>query len=188
MLVELEIIKACIKKNRKAQYDLYRNCYGFMMSICKRYATDNEEAASLMNMGFLKVLTHIEKYKTEIPFELWMRRIMINTIIDDYRKNKKMKAMIEFKELHDNAHETESVLNLAVRKMNLEQLHLFIANLPNVSKRVFNLYVLDGYTHAEIAAMLEMSEGTSKWHLSTARQKLQEMILNFNESFKIKIA
>ena len=99
-----------------------------------------------------------------------------------------MKELIEYRELHDNNTETESVLNLAVRKMNLEQLHLFISNLPNVSKRVFNLYVLDGYTHAEIAAMLEMSEGTSKWHLSTARQKLQEMILNFNESFKIKIA
>ncbi|MEP7169992.1 MAG: sigma-70 family RNA polymerase sigma factor [Bacteroidota bacterium] len=188
MLVEPEIIKACIKKDRKAQYAMYRKCYGFMMGICLRYATDKDEAAALMNLGFLKVLTHMEKYKPEIPFELWMRKIIINTIIDDYRKNKKMKEMIEYREMHGNINETESVLNLAVRKMNLEQLNQFISKLPNVSRRVFNLYVVDGYTHEEISGMLDMSSGTSKWHLSTARQKLQDMILNFNESFKTKIA
>ena len=188
MLVEPEIIKACIKRDRKGQYLMYRKCYGFMMSICMRYATDRDEAAALMNAGFLKVLTNLEKYKSEIPFELWMRRVLINTIIDDYRKNKKMKEMIEYKELQGSTAETESVLNLAVRKMNLEQLQQFILKLPNVSRRVFNLYVVDGYTHEEIAGLLDMSAGTSKWHLSTARQKLQEMILHFNESFKTIIA
>ncbi len=188
MLVEPEIIKACIEKDRKAQYAMYRKCYGLMMGICLRYATDKDEAAVLMNLGFLKVLTHLGKYNPEIPFELWIRRIIINTIIDDYRKNKKMKEMIEYREMQGSINETESVLNYAVRKMNLEQLQQFISKLPNVSRRVFNLYVVDGYTHEEISRMLEISSGTSKWHLSTARQKLKEMILKFNESFKTKIA
>jgi RNA polymerase sigma-70 factor (ECF subfamily) len=68
--------------------------------------------------------------------------------------------------------------------MNLEQLHLFISRLPASSQKVFNLYVIDGFTHPEIAAMLNISEGTSKWYLSTARHTLQEMILNFNKVFK----
>lgn len=182
---ETNLIKACIKKDRKAQYELYRKYYSFMLGICIRYVPDKEEAASLMNIGFLKVLTNLEKYKEHVPFELWIRRIMINTLIDDYRKKEKMKSKMEIKELDEKKmDETESVLNLAVRMMNLEQLHLFIARLPAVSQRVFNLYVIDGFTHPEIADMLEISEGTSKWYLNKARNTLQEMILNFNKVFK----
>lgn len=182
---ENHLIRECIKKDRKAQYELYRKYYSFMLSICIRYVHDKEEAASLMNTGFMKILTNLEKYREEVPFELWIRKIMINTLIDDYRKKEKMKSKMEIKELDEKkVDETVSVLNMAVRMMNLEQLHLFISRLPASSQKVFNLYVIDGFTHPEIAAMLNISEGTSKWYLSTARHTLQEMILNFNKVFK----
>jgi len=188
MFIDQEIINACIKRDRKAQYALYRQCHAFMMSICLRYATDKEEAAALMNLGFLKILNNLEKRKSNIPFDLWMRKIMINTIIDDFRKNKKRKEMIEYRDLQVGNYEQESTLNIATQKMDLEQLQQFILKLPKISRRVFNLYVVDGYSHAEISRMLDMSAGTSKWHLSTSRQKLQQLILDFNESVKIKIA
>ena len=188
MNVDSKLLQACIRKDRSAQYELYRLSYGFMMGICMRYAKDKDEAASLMNEGFLKMLTGLEKYKTDIPFELWIRRILINTSIDQYRKNKKLKEVIEYKDMSEQGAGTESVLNLAVLKMDIEQLHQFIARLPEVSKRVFNLYIIDGYSHTEIANLLNISVGTSKWHVSTSRQKLQEMILNVSQSSKRKIA
>ena len=96
---ENHLIRECIKKDRKAQYELYRKYYSFMLSICIRYVHDKEEAASLMNTGFMKVLSNLEKYREEVPFELWIRKIMINTLIDDYRKKEKMKSKMEIKEL-----------------------------------------------------------------------------------------
>ncbi len=188
MNVDSKLLQSCLNKERAAQYELYRICYSFMMGICMRYAKDKEEASSLMNEGFLKILTQLEKYKNHIPFELWMRRIIINNIIDQYRKNKKAKEMIEYKDFSDIENESGPVLNLAVEKMDVEQLHKFIDKLPAMSRRVFNLFVIDGYTHAEISGLLSISEGTSKWHMNNARQKLKEMILNFGQTSRRKIA
>lgn len=188
MIVDSKLLQECIKKDRSAQYELYRLSYGFMMGICIRYANDKEEAASFMNEGFLKVLTRLESYRSTVPFELWVRRILINTIIDQYRRNKKRKEMIEYKDMAHHGMAADTVLNHAVSKMDIEQLHQFIEQLPEMSRRVFNLYVIDGYTHPEIAALLHISEGTSKWHLSTSRQKLQQMILNDGTASKRKIA
>ncbi len=188
MNVSIELLDACKKDNRKAHYQLYNACYGFLMSICIRYATDKDDANAMLNDGFLKIVVNLDKYKSNIPFGLWVRRIMINTIIDLHRKKKKTKGLIQYRDMNDNTLETESVINNAIQKFNLQQLQMFIANLPNATAKVFNLFAIDGYSHHEIAVMLQISEGTSKWHLSAARQKLQEMILKHAQQFSKTIS
>lgn len=188
MNVSAELLKACKKDNRRAHYELYNACYGFLIGICLRYATDKDEANAMLNEGFFKIIIHLDKYKINAPFELWIRRIMINTIIDLHRKNKKMNSLIVYKDMNEKETDTESVINHAIRKFNMEELHAFISNLPQATRRVFNLFAIDGYSHNEIAGMLEISEGTSKWHLNNARQKLQEMILKHAQEFKLKVS
>lgn len=179
MNIEQEILRQCIDKERKAQFALYKQLYSFLMSICVRYYNNHEDAKSVLNLGFLKLLNNLEKYKQEIPFGLWARRVMINTIIDEYRKNKKEKELLEYHDFTDrNDDETLTDVNEAVKKMDVQEIQNYIDKLPNVSRRVFNLFVVDGYGHKEIAEMLGMSEGTSKWHLNNAREKLKQAINN----------
>ncbi len=147
------------------------------MGVCVRYHNSEEEAASILNIGFLKILNNLGKYRPEAPFEAWIRRIMINTIIDEFRKNRKVKELIEHTDFKEYDNHTDLVnYNLADQLFDAEALEDFIKKLPPVSQKVFNLYAIDGYKHKEIAEMLDVSEGTSKWHLSFARKKIQEMM------------
>jgi len=176
MVVEIDLITACLRKERKAEYELYRRTYPYLMSICYRYVNSREEAQEMLNVGFLRILNNLDKYKPEIEFKTWARKVMINILIDEYRKEKKHHQVIEYiEEYRDSADYSE--LNEALVKMNVDQIHALITKLPPVSQKVFNLYAVDGYTHKEIAEMLNMSEGTSKWHLHASRNKLKEMIL-----------
>ena len=178
MNIEQELLRQCIDKERKAQFALYKQLYSFLMSICIRYCNNKEDAQSLLNLGYLKLLNNLEKYKQEIPFGLWARRLMINTIIDEYRKNKKEKELLEYHDFTDRREdETLVEINDAVKRMDAQEIQRDIDKLPNVSKKVFNLFVVDGFGHKEIAEMLGMSEGTSKWHLNNAREKLKVRIL-----------
>ena len=102
---------------------------------------------------------------------------MINVIIDDFRKNRKVRELIEHTDFTDYDKNTELIdFNLADQLFDAEQLEGFIKKLPPVSQKVFNLYAIDGYSHKEIAAMLGISDGTSKWHLSSGRKKIKEMM------------
>ena len=184
--IDEAILEACLEKNSRAQFRLYKLCYSFLMGICVRYNKNREDAEEVLNMGFLKMLNNISKYKKEVPFTLWMRRIMINTIIDEYRKNKKGKELfqpIDFNEYHEEF--DDAVVNDYVKKMDTEQLQLLIDKLPTMSRSVFNLFVIDGYKHEEIGKMLGMSTGTSKWHLNLARTRLKEMISKMQSYYKI---
>ncbi|MCH9822240.1 MAG: RNA polymerase sigma factor, partial [Bacteroidetes bacterium] len=106
-----------------------------------------------------------------------LKKIMINTIIDDYRKNSKEKSIIQFKDIQNDGTENSWVeYNAADLKFEAEELLGFIDRLPTESKKVFVLFAVDGYSHKEIAEMLEISDGTSKWHVSFARKKLRELI------------
>lgn len=189
MNIEQELLRQCIDKERKAQSALYKQMYSFLMSICVRYTNNREDAQSLLNLGFLKLLNNLEKYRQEIPFGLWARRLMINTIIDEYRKNKKEKELLEYHDFTDrNDDETLTEVNDAIRRMDVEEIQNHIDKLPNISRRVFNLFVVDGFGHKEISGMLGMSEGTSKWHLNNAREKLKQSILGVEVELKTKTA
>ena len=175
MDVDLDLITACINRERKAEYELYKRTYSYLMSICYRYVNSREEADRLLNAGFLKILSNLSKYRPEIPFKTWSRKVMINILIDEYRKEKKHNERINYVEDYQETTDYAE-LNDALVKMNVDQIHSLITKLPPVSQKVFNLYVIDGISHKEIAAMLDIAEGTSKWHLNFSRERLKKMI------------
>jgi len=177
MNVSHQLIQDCKNGDRKAQFQLYKSCFNILMGVCMRYKKDEDEAASVLNIGFLKILNNLDKHRPEVPFEAWIRRIMINTVIDEFRKNRKVRELIEHTDFSESESYNKAVdYNTADQKFDAERLEAFIKRLPPVSQKVFNLFAIDGYSHKEIGEMLGISDGTSKWHLSSSRKKLQEMI------------
>lgn len=172
-----ELLQQCKKGKSKAQYQLYKMFYGILMGVCIRYKKNKEDAEEILNIGFMKILSNISKYNTKVPFEAWARRIVINTVIDEFRKNKKYNEQQEKTAFeNDEAYNFHIDVNEAEKTFDAEELTKMIADLPPVTSKVFNMYAIDGYAHKEIAEMLEMSVGTSKWHVSTARKALQEKV------------
>jgi RNA polymerase sigma-70 factor (ECF subfamily) len=173
--VDKELLEACVQESRKAQFELYRLSYSLLLSVCLRYEKNKEDAEFLLNKAFYKILKSLKGYQDHVPFEAWIRRITINTCIDEYRKSKRSK--LDFvEEPMEQSPMSEMDYNEADKKYNAEELLELVKKLPPASQKVFNLYVIDGYNHKEIAEKLEMSEGTSKWHLSSARKKLRELL------------
>jgi RNA polymerase sigma factor (sigma-70 family) len=134
-------------------------------------------------MGFFKILSNLKKFDLETSFGSWIHKIMVNTLIDEYRKKKIQQGRTLYVENYEEVKEDTSV-NGALVKMDVEQIRELILKLPPVSQKVFNLYAIDGYTHKEISDLLGISEVTSRWHLNLSRTRLQEMILKINPSFK----
>ncbi|HWY98974.1 MAG TPA: sigma-70 family RNA polymerase sigma factor [Bacteroidia bacterium] len=180
--IELDLITACINRERKAEYELYKRTYGYLMIICRRYANSKEEAKEILNVGFFRILSNLEKYHPEIPFKTWVRKIMINVLIDEYRKNKKHDENIEYVEEYFET-QSHSELNAALSKMDMASINNMIVKLPPRSREVFNLFVIDGYSHKEISEMLGMSVGTTKWHLNFSKTQLKEMIVKLGFAY-----
>jgi len=156
---------------------LYKAFYGFSMGICLRYANDREEAAEVMNQGFFKVFTHIESFDISRPFKAWLGKIMMNVSIDYYRANLKM-AYTE--DLEQAEHISDG--DVADKNLNYADLLAMVQKLPQAYRTVFNLFAIEGYSHEEIASMLNINAGTSKSNLHKARQKLKNMILKADSS------
>lgn len=173
-----QLIKGCLKQDRKCQKMLYKAFYGFSMAICLRYAGDRDEAAEVMNQGFLKVFTKIESYDPSRPFKAWLGRIMTNVSIDYYRANLKM-AYTEDLEQAEHVYDASVATD---NNLNYNDLLAMVQRLPQGYRTVFNLFAIDGYSHEEIAEMLNINIGTSKSNLFKARQKLKQMILDADES------
>ena len=177
MKINQQLIQDCKKGDRKAQFQLYKSCFNLLMGVCMRYKKDESEAAAVLNVGFLKILNGLKSYKPEVPFEAWIRRIMINTLIDDFRKNRKVKELMEYRDFTETPPKVDAInYGTADKLFDAEELENLIKQLPPVSQKVFNLFAIDGYSHKEIGEMLDISNGTSKWHVAFARKKLQEMM------------
>lgn len=179
IVVKEKILKACMKGERKAQQSLYQACFQPLLNICMRYKTNEEDGVAILNDAFLKILMNIESLDPSIPFEAWAKRITINCCINDYRKNRSRPDVLSYddeyvREPSIHAFEIEEEDHVGITLKKLKEL---LARVPASSQEVFQLYVLEGYTHKEIAEILKISEGTSKWHLNNARGKLKEMII-----------
>ncbi|RWY55683.1 RNA polymerase sigma factor [Mucilaginibacter gilvus] len=172
-----QLIRGCVKQDRKCQKMLYKAFYGFSMGICLRYANNRDEAAEVMNQGFFKVYTHIERFDMTRPFKAWLGRIMMNVSIDYYRANLKMAYTDD---LDKAEHLTDG--ELVDGNLNYEDLLRMVQQLPQAYRTVFNLFAIDGYSHEEIGDMLHISPGTSKSNLHKARQKLKTMILKADDA------
>lgn len=165
-----QLIEQSLKHNRKAQQLLYNKYAPRMLSLCAYYIKDLQQCEEVMLNGFFKVFTKLDQFSNTGSFEGWIRKIMVWESISYLRTQKKL-VLIDTIENYESIVENEIELSIAV-----EDLQLYINELPNGSKVVFNLYVIEGYKHGEIAEMLQITEGTSKTQLSRARKALQKMI------------
>ncbi|GAB4374956.1 MAG: sigma-70 family RNA polymerase sigma factor [Salibacteraceae bacterium] len=175
---EMQLIEGCKSGSKIAQEEVFKKLYGRLKAVCMRYAESEEEAKDIVQNGFVKVFSSIEKYKGEGSFEGWIKRIVINTAIDNYRR-KKVKPVVVDTELAnrkggelEDEQEDESVYE----KVPVSAVIDAIQQLSPAYQMVFNLYVMEGYNHNEIAEMLNISVGTSKSNLSKARQNLRKIL------------
>lgn len=173
------VIIGCIQKDRVSQHLLYKEYYSYCMAICRRYAIDDDEAADVLNDGFLKVFTHISKYDFSKPFKPWLARIMTNTAIDHYRSNLKFSVHEDLVDHENIGHQATVYGDMAYR-----ELLGLVQGLSPAYRLVFNLFAIDGYSHEEISEMLNISVGTSKSNLFKARQKLQERLNDDDDRMK----
>ncbi len=171
---EYDLIKGCAKGHNLAQKYLYQRFYSKMLNVCMRYSNNRDEASEMLNAGFLKVFNSIGKFENKGSLEGWIRRIMVNTAIDHIRKYTNYRNTM----VHDSYTEG-SVDNEALDHLLGEDIFEVIQKLPPTSRNVFCLYLIDGFSHKEIAEKLGMSVGTSKWHLSEGRKRFREMASHF---------
>ncbi|MBC7409169.1 MAG: sigma-70 family RNA polymerase sigma factor [Arcicella sp.] len=168
----IQTLKKCRKNDRNAQRELYESFYRFGLSVCLRYVADIEVSRELLNDGFMKVFTNIEQYKPEYPFVSWFKRILINTCINHLRKSHQNVPTAELMEAQDVGFELD-----LFGKFSVDEIGHLIQQLSPSYRTVFNLYVIEGFEHKQIAEMLGISIGTSLSNLHKARKKLQELIL-----------
>lgn len=171
-LSEQDLIKGCILNDRRMQELLYKQYCSSMTVLCKSYAKNEEDAIEVLQDGFLKIFQQISKYDSnKSSIYTWMRKIMIHTAIDFLRRQSRKKVAIEWKEEHDPVIDAE-----ALQRMFAQQIQCMLQRLPSITRVVFNLYITEGYNHKEIGNLLNISEGTSKWHLSEARKYLINLL------------
>ena len=166
------ILESCKQGNRASQMRLYEHFYSYGMGICLRYSKSKEEAHEILNDGFLKVFKNLHQYDPEYPFTAWLRRIFINAAIDYHRKYRKYKIVLDSQPVP----EPEPVYNDALSNLSFEELIKVIQKLPPAYQLVFNLFVVEGLKHHEIAERLNISIGASKSNLAKARKKLMGLL------------
>ena len=170
MLMSLEkLINRCKQKDIKAQSEVYQLFAGKLFALCLKYSKNYQEAQDNLQDGFMTIFNKIEQYQFKGSFEGWLKRIVVNTALQKYREKNVLNLISD--EIPD-----EVEVDIDETTISLDYLLSIIQELPNRYRLVFNMYVLDGYAHREIAEMLEISEGTSKSNLSRARQILKKKV------------
>lgn len=172
MLSEYEIIQGCKKNKAKYQELLYKRYCSAMYGVCLRYSNDKAEAADCMQEGFIRVFNNINSFKGEGSLEGWIRKIMVNTALNNYKANLKSSYHADLEDAKNIASDYSS----ANDNISEQELLTVIQELSEGYRLVFNLYAIEGYSHKEIAEMLEISESTSKSQLSRARVLLQKKL------------
>ena len=168
------ILNGCRRGKRAAQKALYHHFYSYALTVALHYSKNREEAEEIVHDGFLKVFAKMHQFSGTGSFKAWLRRILVNVAIDYSRKHKK--KVEDFKVIPIDA---TSVKNEALNRLELEDVWALLQQLPPSYRMVFNLHVLEGFTHPEIAVKLGISVGTSKSNLARAKKKLQELTKNY---------
>lgn len=169
---EKSLIQACIEQEVWAQKQIYEEYYSSMMKVCLRYANNEDEALDILHDGFIKIFRHISKYQLGTSLTAWIRRIMVNTCIDYYRKELRRKTEDLDQAFNIGSNDPDMISNL-----NAEEILSCLQHLSVSYRSVFNLYVIEGFSHREIATFLGITESTSRSNLVKARMKLKELLL-----------
>jgi len=170
-----ELVKQCAKNDRKAQGEIYQLFSGKLFSICLKYSKNKQEAQDNFQDGFITIFNKIGQFKFKGSFEGWLKRVMVNTILLKYRQKNVLNLVTE--EIPD-----EVIVDIDDDEVSLDFLLNLIQELPDRYRMVFNLYVLDGFSHKEVSKMLQIAEGTSKSNLARARAILKQKIELHQES------
>ena len=171
---ESDLIVGCMEGNRRMQEEMYRRLSPKMYAVCLRYAGNAEEAEDILQEGFIKVFKKLDSFRSEGSFEGWVRRIFVNTAIEHFRRKRYLMPVTE-KEENTLEGKYISVLDELAEK----DILALVQELSPGYRTVFNMYVVEGYTHKEVADMLGISEGTSKSQLSRAKVILQDMVRTY---------
>lgn len=169
------LIVRCIQGSRRAQNTLYKEVFPYAMSVTLRYSKDRTEALELVNFALFKVFRGLESYHPDLSFKTWLRKILINTCIDHYKKKSTDSHQLE---TLDNLHEVPSISSDILDQISANALLSLIQDLPPAYRMVFTLYAIEGFSHKEIAQQLKISEGTSKSNYYKARMKLMVELSN----------
>ena len=167
----ISILKGCLKNKRSSQKELYQHFYAYGMSIGLRYAGNEDEAVMILNDGFMKVFKYLKNFDLEKPFKPWFRRIIVNTAIDHYNVAAKHPVMNDVEDVHEADKSADAISGISY-----QEIVALMSKLPPSYRAVFNLYVIEGYSHDEIADKLGVSVGTTKSNLFKAKRKMQEML------------
>ena len=167
---EQEIIRGCIANERKFQELLYREHFDVMLVMVHRFTRDEEKVLDILNSGFLRVFKKIETYSGTGSFQGWIRRIVYHSISDHFKKESKYMHFIVLEDAEKPASKN------ALDNLYYDDLLEIVDSLPQRCGEVFKLYAIEGYSHKEIGETLQISSGTSKWHLSKAREQLRNLI------------
>ena len=171
-LSEQDLVRGCIRNDRRIQEALYKQYCSAMLVLCRSYAKNEEDAVEILQDGFLKIFQQTDRFDSgKSSLYTWMRTIMIRTAIDALRKKNRTQETVEWKETYDPFIDAE-----AIQQMSAQQVAYLLQSLPETTRTVFNLYITEGYSHKEIGELLTISEGTSKWHLSEARKYLINLL------------
>lgn len=178
MYSEEDLIYRCLQNEVRAQEEFYKRFARKMYGVCLRFAKNQMEADDILQDGFIKVFTNLKTYRGEGSLEGWVRRTIVNTAINLYKKNAKYLRDIEI----EKAEVVQNTEEGALDKITVQELLALISKLPTGYRMVFNLNVIEGYTHKEISQLLNISENTSKSQLSRARQTLQKKLKDIKSS------
>lgn len=169
-----QLVNKCLEKDTLAQKQLFEFYSRRMMGVCLRYSKDMDEAKDVLQMGFIKVFEKLEMYNHQGSLEGWIRKIIVNTALDNIRKNKKLQNNVEIEKVDfqlQNANEN------AIDVLSAQDLLKVIQSMPTGFRTVFNMYVIEGFSHKEIAEELNISVSTSKSQFSRARVYLQKILI-----------
>jgi len=176
-------IERCAVNSRESQKKIYTSFYGYAMAVCDRYTNNQDDAIEILNDGFLKVFKEIYRYKpayTDVvsSFKGWLRKIMVYTAIDHFRKNHKHQFTTD---LDNGVIQVASRTEDALDRISYEEIIRSIQDLTPGYRTVFNLFIIEGFTHEEISEKLGISIGTSKSNLAKARRQLQKILFQQNQ-------
>ena len=176
-------IEKCALNNRESQKKIYSSFYGYAMAVCDRYTNNQDDAVEILNDGFMKIFKEIHRYKpayTDVvsSFKGWLRKIMVYTAIDHFRKNHKHQFTTD---LNNGIIQVASGGETALDRISYEEIIRSIQDLTPGYRTVFNLFIIEGFTHEEISEQLGISIGTSKSNLAKARRQLQKILFQQNQ-------
>jgi RNA polymerase sigma factor (sigma-70 family) len=175
-MTEEQLVKECISGNAIAHKKFYDLFAKKMMGVCLRYATNPDEAQDVLQDGFIKVFSKLPKFVNKGSLEGWVRRIMVNTALDQYRKNKKYQKDVEIDAVSFKLEQKDFI----IETINANDLLQLIQTIPKGYRVVFNLFAIEGYSHKEIAEQLGVTESTSKSQYSRAKKMLRKLLVDNN--------